>query len=135
MKIVATNGVFSFLHAGHVAYLKAARQLGDRLIVGVNDDAGAKELKGTMLQSEDERAMAVAELRCVDEVRIFSGTSAARFLESVGPNIYVKGGDYTIESLDSYDLVILDRMKTIIAFIPIRHKFHCADFKNNPQKP
>ena len=99
-KLVATNGCFDLLHAGHVRYLQAARALGDALVVGVNGDDAARQLKGPgrPLNPERDRAEVLAALACVDWVTIFHDTRAVRFLESAAPAVYVKGGDYTIEN-------------------------------------
>lgn len=95
-KIVTTNGCFDLLHVGHVRYLKAARELGDVLIVGLNSDASVRKLKGPErpINSEDDRAEILASLDCVDYVSIFDENTADEFLKLVKPNIYVKGGDY-----------------------------------------
>ena len=98
MKVVATNGCFDLLHAGHVSFLKEARELGDYLIVGCNSDRSVKELKGSTrpIYSQEDRKAILESLRCVDEVRIFDDKDACNFLDSVKPNIYVKGGDYNL---------------------------------------
>lgn len=101
MRIVATNGCFDILHAGHVQYLKEARSLGDRLIVGLNSDRSVRELKGENrpYNNEQNRAEVLLALECVDDVIIFDGISCRDFLKKVKPDIYVKGGDYTIDTL------------------------------------
>lgn len=98
MKVIATNGCFDLLHAGHVSFLKEARELGDYLIVGCNSDRSVKQLKGSTrpINNQEDRKVVLESLRCVDEVRIFDDKDACSFLDSVKPNIYVKGGDYNI---------------------------------------
>jgi len=98
MKVVATNGCFDLLHVGHVSFLKEARELGDYLIVGCNSDRSVRQLKGSTrpINNQEDRKVVLESLRCVDEVRIFEETDACNFLDSVKPNIYVKGGDYNI---------------------------------------
>jgi rfaE bifunctional protein nucleotidyltransferase chain/domain len=93
---VFTNGVFDILHAGHVRYLQAARALGDCLIVGLNSDASTRTLKGEQhpIIPQDERAEMLAALECVDYVVIFDEVTAERVVETLHPEIYVKGGDY-----------------------------------------
>lgn len=97
-----TNGVFDLLHAGHVAYLAAARALGDRLIVAVNSDASARSLgKGPRrpYQTEEDRARVVAALRSVDHVCIFAEDTPAELIGAILPDVLVKGGDYAIDAV------------------------------------
>jgi rfaE bifunctional protein nucleotidyltransferase chain/domain len=100
-RIVLTNGVFDLLHVGHVDYLEKARALGDALIVGVNSDASAHQLKreGRPFVPAAERAQLVAALRCVDAAVIFEDFTADNLIRALRPNIYVKGGDYTEATL------------------------------------
>ena len=106
-KLVATNGCFDLLHLGHVRYLEAARARGDILIVGVNGDQSVRQLKGPGRPLNDERTRAevLAALECVDVVTIFPEVRATRFIEAVRPAIYVKGGDYSSETLNTSRLV------------------------------
>ena len=101
-RLVVTNGCFDLLHAGHVTYLESARNQGDALLVGVNSDAAVRELKGPNrpVNSEGDRALVVAALQCVDAVFIFRERDAVKFLQTVQPEIYVKGGDYTIDTIN-----------------------------------
>jgi rfaE bifunctional protein nucleotidyltransferase chain/domain len=101
-KVVATNGCFDLLHLGHLRYLTEARALGDFLWVGINGDASVRELKGPgrPMVPEAERAELLAAWRIVDAVTIFSAVRATEFLKAARPDVYVKGGDYTIASLD-----------------------------------
>jgi D-beta-D-heptose 7-phosphate kinase/D-beta-D-heptose 1-phosphate adenosyltransferase len=95
--IVFTNGVFDILHLGHVRYLQEARNLGDILVVGINDDASVKRLnKGPERPIHDEQARAgvIDALRCVDAVIIFSDDTPAILIQTFQPDILVKGGDY-----------------------------------------
>jgi len=100
-RLVVTNGCFDILHAGHVTYLDAARQQGDALLVGLNNDASVRQLKGEKrpINSEDDRAAVLAALQAVDAVCIFPELRATRFLALAQPDIYVKGGDFTVEQL------------------------------------
>ena len=95
--IVFTNGCFDLLHPGHVAYLEAARDLGDALIVAVNSDRSVRALKGHTrpISPEKDRARVLAALACVDLVTVFDDDTAERLLNVLQPEIYVKGGDYT----------------------------------------
>lgn len=101
-RLVATNGCFDLLHLGHVTYLEAARGLGDLLLVGVNGDASVRALKGAgrPLNSEQDRALVLAALESVSAVCIFPQVDALRFLREARPDIYAKGGDYTIETIN-----------------------------------
>ena len=101
-RLVVTNGCFDILHVGHVTYLERARDLGDALLVGLNSDVSVQELKGAgrPVNSQDDRAMVLAALASVDGVCIFSDRTATAFLGLAQPDIYVKGGDYTIDALD-----------------------------------
>ena len=95
-QVVFTNGHFELLHPGHVRYLQHARSLGDCLIVGLNDDAGTRRLKGPgrPLLNQDARAEVLAALACVDYVVSFAGDTAQELVRALLPDIYVKGGDY-----------------------------------------
>ncbi len=95
--IVFTNGCFDLLHSGHVAYLEAARALGDALIVAVNSDRSVRALKGPTrpITPADDRARVLAALACVDYVTVFDDDTAERLLCNLQPGVYVKGGDYT----------------------------------------
>ena len=101
MKIVATNGCFDIIHAGHVQFLNEAKQLGDKLIVGLNSDKSVKKLKGDSrpYNTEQNRAEVLLALESVDQVIIFDSIDCRSFLKRVRPDIYVKGGDYTIDTL------------------------------------
>jgi len=94
--IVTTNGCFDILHVGHVRFLKAARSLGDVLIVGMNTDASVKKLKGTErpINNEQDRAEVLASLACVDFVSLFAEDTPVEFLKLIQPHIHCKGADY-----------------------------------------
>jgi rfaE bifunctional protein nucleotidyltransferase chain/domain len=122
-KLVATNGCFDVLHLGHVTYLQQARDQGDALLVGLTSDAGVRALKGPgrPLNNQDDRAAVLAALESVDAVRIFSEIDAQAFLRSVRPDIYVKGGDYTIDTINQDERRLLDELGVkivILAAVP-----------------
>jgi len=102
-KVVATNGCFDLLHVGHLRYLTEARAFGDFLWLGLNGDQSVGVLKGPNrpLVPEADRAELLAAWRVVDAVTIFPEVRATAFLRAVQPDIYVKGGDYTPESLNA----------------------------------
>ncbi len=95
-RIVFTNGHFDLLHVGHLRYLCAARALGDLLVVGLNDDAATRRLKGPRrpIVPQDERAELLAALAPVDRVVLFGEDTATALIAALRPAIYVKGGDY-----------------------------------------
>lgn len=101
-RLAVTNGCFDILHLGHLACLEAAKQQGDVLLVGVNGDESARRLKGEgrPLNPEADRAALLAALECVDAVTVFSELDALELLKIVKPDVYVKGGDYTIETIN-----------------------------------
>ena len=95
-RIVLTNGCFDLLHVGHIRYLKQARELGDALVVALNDDASVRALKGRTrpIVPAAQRGEVLAALACVDYVTIFEDETAAEAVRTIRPQIYVKGGDY-----------------------------------------
>ncbi len=103
-KIVWTNGCFDLLHVGHIRYLKEAKKLGDLLIVGINSDESVKRLKGPSrpIQTEKERAEILSSLEFIDYVIIFAETTVEKYLSALKPDIYVKGGNYTVEFLENH---------------------------------
>lgn len=100
-KIVFTNGCFDILHMGHLDYLAKAADLGNILIVGVNSDASVKKLKGGSrpINNENDRALQLASLVYVDAVTIFEEDTPLELITHLMPDVLVKGGDYTIESI------------------------------------
>ncbi|KYG62199.1 glycerol-3-phosphate cytidylyltransferase [Bdellovibrio bacteriovorus] len=100
-KVVFTNGCFDLLHVGHVRYLQEAKALGDVLVVGVNSDASVKKLKGPTrpVQIENDRAEILAALGAVDFTVIFTEETPENLIHKVRPDILVKGGDWSIESI------------------------------------
>ena len=117
--IVTTNGCFDLLHAGHVRYLKQAKTLGDILIVCLNSDMSVKKLKGESrpLNSQDDRAEVLSALEAVDYVIIFEEDTPSDILSQINPNIHVKGGDYTEDTLPEATVIKAGGGK--IAFIPL----------------
>ncbi len=100
-KIVFTNGCFDILHRGHATYLRKARQLGDRLVVGLNTDASVRRLKGKdrPVNREDDRAYLLESLACVDYVILFDEDTPHELLSHLRPDILVKGSDYKVEEV------------------------------------
>ncbi len=106
-KIVFTNGCFDIIHAGHVRYLTAAKNFGDVLIVGLNTDESVRRLKGANrpINNQDDRAEVLLGLKAVDHVIFFGEQTAENLIAEVKPDIYVKGGDYTLETLPEAKIV------------------------------
>jgi rfaE bifunctional protein nucleotidyltransferase chain/domain len=119
-RLVVTNGCFDLLHLGHVSYLEAARRHGDALLVGVNSDAAVRTLKGPgrPINSEDDRAGVVAALQAVDAVCIFPAVRADGFLKAAQPDIYVKGGDYSLATLNQEERAVVEAAGGRIVIIP-----------------
>lgn len=100
-RLVFTNGVFDILHRGHVEYLYAARALGDELVVALNTDASVSRLKGPErpINPYDDRALVIAGLACVDYVTSFADDTPLRLISALLPDVLVKGGDYTPDTI------------------------------------
>ena len=100
-RVVFTNGCFDILHAGHVEYLQAAKELGDILIVGLNSDQSVKKLKGKDRPHNklENRVKVLASLGCVDKVAVFDEVTPIKLIESIRPNVLVKGGDYKVNEI------------------------------------
>ncbi|NEO27349.1 MAG: D-glycero-beta-D-manno-heptose 1-phosphate adenylyltransferase [Kamptonema sp. SIO4C4] len=111
--LVFTNGCFDLLHVGHVRYLQTAKTLGKTLVIGLNSDSSVRQLKPPQngypprpVIPEAERAEVLAALNPVDAVVIFPQQTASHLIATLKPDIYVKGGDYTPETLPEYPQVI-----------------------------
>jgi rfaE bifunctional protein nucleotidyltransferase chain/domain len=120
-RLVFTNGCFDLLHVGHVRYLQAARELGDMLVVAVNGDESVRALKGPTrpVNPEADRAEVLAGLGCVDLVTIFPDVRATELIRSVRPHLYVKGGDYTPDSLDADERAALAEVGAEVQILPL----------------
>ena len=123
--LVATNGCFDLLHPGHVRYLQKARALGHALAVGLNGDESVRHLKGAgrPVNTERDRADVVAGLEAVDFVVIFPEDRATKFLEAAPPAIYVKGGDYTPETLNAEERAVLEKAGARVEIIPFENGY------------
>lgn len=106
-KVVFTNGCFDILHAGHVTYLEAAKAQGDVLVLGLNTDESVRRLKGPErpINTELDRAKVVGALKSVDYVVFFGEQTAEAVIAEVKPDVYVKGGDYTLDTLPEAKIV------------------------------
>lgn len=110
--LVFTNGCFDLLHAGHIRYLQIAKTLGRALVVGLNSDQSVRAIKPQKLGfparpivPDDQRAEVLAALKSVDGVVIFSEVNASRLIAALKPDVYVKGGDYTLDTLPEAKIV------------------------------
>ena len=108
LSVVFTNGCFDILHLGHVDYLERAKALGDRLVVALNTDQSVQRLKGPErpVVNESSRARVMAALQFVDLVVLFDEETPLELIEALKPDILVKGGDYTVETIVGADFVI-----------------------------
>ncbi len=119
-KLVVTNGCFDILHLGHVTYLENARNRGDALLVGINGDEAARQLKGPgrPVNAESDRAAVLAALESVTGVCIFAEPTATRFLAAAAPDIYVKGSDYSLETLNQDERRAVEQAGGKIVIVP-----------------
>jgi D-glycero-beta-D-manno-heptose 1-phosphate adenylyltransferase len=120
-RLVFTNGCFDILHVGHIRYLTAAKQLGDILVVGLNSDSSVRQLKGPdrPINSEADRAEILAALAVVDHVVIFEEMRVSRLVNQLRPDLYVKGGDYSVDSLDRGEVDALRSVGAEIKIVPL----------------
>ena len=120
-RVVFTNGCFDILHVGHIRYLTVAKQLGDILVVGLNSDDSVCQLKGPdrPINSEADRAEILAALAAVDHVVIFQEPRVNRLVTHLKPDLYVKGGDYSIDSLDRGEVDALRSVGAEIKIVPL----------------
>src|SRR3989338_5246877 len=124
-KVVLTNGVFDLLHVGHVAYLEKAKSFGDVLVVAVNGDASVRVLKGPTrpVNPAKARAQVLAGLRAVDHATIFHGKRVTSVIRAREPDIYVKGGDYSVATLNEEEREALRKIGARIKIIPFVRGF------------
>lgn len=106
-RIVFTNGCFDIIHAGHIRYLKSAKDLGDILVVGLNSDESVRTIKGESrpIISQEERAEILSSIRPVDYVVIFNEPDPYKTIAAIKPDILIKGGDWAIEDIVGRDIV------------------------------
>ena len=119
-RVVWTNGVFDILHAGHVTYLERAAALGDVLVVGLNTDASVQLNKGSLrpIVPERERARLLAALACVDYVILYGDQSPVELIGRLKPDIYAKGGDYNLETINQPERRLMERLGGRIELLP-----------------
>lgn len=119
-QIVWTNGCFDILHAGHITYLLSAREEGDVLVVGLNSDASVQAIKGPdrPVVAEQDRALVLSALECVDYLVIFDDPSPEAVIAELQPDVYAKGGDYTVDTIDQTERKLVEGYGGRIAIIP-----------------
>lgn len=119
LKLVFTNGCFDLIHRGHAEYLLKARNMGDALIVALNSDSSIRKLKGSSrpVCKEDDRAFTLASFSFVDAVILFNGERCDNLIRTLKPDIYVKGGDYNLNTIDSKEKKALLECGAEIKFI------------------
>ena len=107
-KLVFTNGCFDLLHLGHVDYLAKARDLGDKLIIGLNTDSSVSRIKGPLrpVKDQESRATILAAMQFVDAVIFFDQETPIDLITWVQPDVLVKGGDYTLEGIVGHEIVL-----------------------------
>lgn len=135
LKLVITNGCFDILHRGHAEYLMQARALGDAMLVLINSDRSVKELKGPSRPVIDEynRAYMLCALESVDSVVMFDTQRCDDMFIELRPDIYVKGGDYTLETINPQEREALQSVNADIRFLPFVEGFSTTDIINKLQ--
>jgi D-glycero-beta-D-manno-heptose 1-phosphate adenylyltransferase len=119
VRVVLTNGCFDILHVGHLKTFQEAKSQGDLLIVGLNSDQSIKSLKGETrpIIPQSDRLELIAALKPVDFVTIFDEPTAINLIELIKPQVYIKGGDYSLDSLPEKEVLI--RYQVEVKFIPL----------------
>ena len=132
MKLVITNGCFDILHRGHAEYLMRARALGDALLVLINSDRSVRELKGPGRPVIDEynRAYMLCALESVDSVLMFDTQRCDNMFIELSPDIYVKGGDYTLDTINAREREALQSVNADIRFLPFVQGFSTTELIN-----
>ena len=131
-RVVFTNGCFDIIHPGHILHLQQARQEGDVLVVALNSDESVRQLKGPdrPVFSQQERATVLAALEPVDYITIFGTPRVTEIIEAIRPDVYIKGGDYTLDTLVAEEREALDRCGTEIRLLPEIDNFSTTDVIN-----
>jgi len=127
--VVLTNGAFDLLHVGHIHSLSEAAKRGDALIVALNSDASVKALKGASrpIFRQEHRARMLAALEAVDAVVIFEESRLTKEIEALKPDIYVKSGDYNLDTLNDEEGEALEQVGAKIEFVPYLEGFSTTE--------
>lgn len=133
--IVFTNGCFDILHKGHIKVLAKAAEHGQKLIVALNTDASVKRLKGSErpLNAENDRALVIAALQYVDAVILFDEDTPQNLINSIVPDVLVKGGDYTIDKIIGAEIVLQNQGQVII--VPTEEGYATTNIINKIKNP
>ena len=128
--VVFTNGCFDILHAGHIHYLKEAKKLGDRLLIGLNTDRSVQTLKGKTrpVNSEISRLTVLKNLSFIDGVTLFEEETPRALIEDILPHLLVKGGDYSVDEVVGAD--IMKKIGGSVVIIPFLEGFSTSDIIN-----
>ena len=119
--IALTNGCFDLVHVGHLRSIEKAASYADHLVVAVNADESIRKLKGAKrpICNEGDRSELIAGFRCVSRVVLFNEMRLTNIIETLLPDYYLKGGDYTLEKLDVAERAALEKVRSKIKFFPI----------------
>jgi rfaE bifunctional protein nucleotidyltransferase chain/domain len=120
-KIVWTNGCFDILHAGHIDYLEKAKSFGDILIVGLNSDKSVRKLKGNLrpIYSESDRIRILRAIVFIDYIILFNEPRPVKIIQTLQPDFYIKGKDYTLDTLDQTERKIVESYGGKIILLPL----------------
>lgn len=113
MNVIFTNGCFDIIHPGHIDYLKKSRELGDRLVVGLNSDESMKRIKRESFHSEKDRKIVLEAIKYVDEVIIFEEDTPLELIKKVKPWMITKGGDYEPSWVVGNGLALIKIFETV----------------------
>jgi D-beta-D-heptose 7-phosphate kinase/D-beta-D-heptose 1-phosphate adenosyltransferase len=122
-RIVFTNGCFDILHRGHITYLNRAKTLGDILVVGLNSDSSVRRLKGARrpINTQEDRAQVLAALSCIDHIIPFDEDTPIRLIQAIRPDVFVKGGDYTRQTLP--EAAVIEEQGGTVQILPYLQDF------------
>lgn len=125
LKVVLTTGCFDVLHVGHIRLLQFARSQGDFLVVGINSDQSVRQLKGPRrpINNQELRMEVLSALRCVDDVRVFDEPTTVEILKLVKPKVWVKGGDYTMSTLNQEEVATARALGVSVVIAPLVEGF------------
>lgn len=129
---VLTNGCFDLLHPGHLSYLREAKSKGDALWIALNGEQSVRELKGPTrpIMSDQERAYMLANLEVIDGIVLFHTPRLNNEILALEPDVYVKAGDYTLESLNPQERAALEAVGAKIEFIPFLKGYSSTNLIN-----
>ncbi len=131
--VIWTNGCYDLMHAGHIDCFRRAKKLGDTLIIGVNSDESVRNLKGKgrPLHSQDRRAFLLSELISIDYLLICNNENMTYYLNILQPDIYTKGGDYTLETINQEERRLVEGYGGKIIIVPSIHDLPTTKIVDN----